>query len=131
MVDIFKDIIQSILVTKKNVIQDEVDLEEYKPYVVNKALSFHKDCLPYVVEMTRYHWLDKDIQYQYYLHSIRPMKRKFQEWMKPQPWEKEEVEAIMKYYGYSYNKALTAAKVLTAAQREEIRQTMEIGGLKK
>lgn len=130
MVDIFKDIIHSILVTKKDVIQDDVDLAVYNPYVVNKALSFHRDCLPYVFEMSKYPWLDKDIQYRYYLNSVRSMKRKFQEWIKPDPWEKEEIEAIMEYYGYSFKKAVDALRVMTPQQAEEIRSLMVKGGTK-
>jgi len=45
--DLFKDIIPSILQTKKCVINDEIDQKDYVPFVVNRALSYHMDCILY------------------------------------------------------------------------------------
>ena len=82
MPDLFKEIIPSILQTKKSVIKDEVDLKDYVPFVVNRALSYHMDCVLYANEMNVHCLTDKDMQYQYLLNSIRPMKRKFAPWQK-------------------------------------------------
>lgn len=82
MPDLFKEIVPSILQSKKNVFEDDPDHKDYNPFIVNRALSFHSDCIPYVEEMNRLHFLDKDMQYQYLIHSIRPMKRKFPPWQK-------------------------------------------------
>lgn len=129
MIDIFKDIVHSILVTKENVIKDEIDLAEYKPFVVNRALSAHKDCIFYVSELNNRPNLDPDIQYHYYLHSIKGMKRKFQPWNKKD--KIEDIEAVRKCYGYSYPKALEAIKILSEDDLIEIRESMDIGGVKK
>ena len=48
MSDLFKDIIPSVLQTKKDVLEDEKD---YNAFVVNKALSFHFDCVLQVNSM--------------------------------------------------------------------------------
>ena len=49
MADLFKQVIPSILKTKKNVLLDEVDTKEYKKqaFTVNRALSYHVDCILY------------------------------------------------------------------------------------
>ena len=98
MPDLFKEIIPSILNTKENVLKDEVDIKEYKKvsFVVNRALSYHMDCVLYVNELNRQPWIDPDMQYSYLLNTIRPMKRKFQ------PWQKSEVdkniECVKEYF---------------------------------
>ena len=48
MPDLFKEIIPSILQTKENVFGE--DYSDYVPYVVNKALSYHVDCVLYANE---------------------------------------------------------------------------------
>jgi len=76
MSDLFKEIIPSILQTKKNVVENEKD---YVPFVVNKALSFHYDCVLFVNEMNRVPNTDRILQYHYYLNTIRGYKRPFSE----------------------------------------------------
>ena len=39
MPELFKDIIPSILQTKKNVFVDEMDYRDYKPFIVNRAFQ--------------------------------------------------------------------------------------------
>ena len=51
MADLFKDIIPSILQNKKNVLENEKD---YNAYIINKALSFHYDCVMQANEMNRF-----------------------------------------------------------------------------
>lgn len=129
MPDLFKDIIPSILQTKKCIINDDIDAKDYNPFIVNRALSYHLDCVPYVNEMNLYPELDKDMQYQYYLNNIRQMKRKFQ------PWQKSEldknIECVKIYFGYSDQKAKDALKILTEEQIAEIKIKTDKGGVKK
>jgi len=124
--DLFKDIIHSILVTKKCVINDELDRKEYVPFIVNRALSYHMDCIFYANEINMYHGIDKDMQYQYLLNSVRSMKRKFQQWQKYS--DIDDLVCVKKYFGYSGIKAKQALKILTEEQLVDIRaKTMEGG----
>jgi len=127
MPDLFKEIVPSILQTKKNVFNDERDYKDYKPYMVNRALSFHMDCVLYANEMNLYPGLDSDMQYQYFLNTIRPMKRKFQ------PWQRQEVlkdlECVKQYFGYSDEKAKDALRILTDDNLAEIKARTNIGGI--
>ena len=129
MADLFKDVIPSILQTKKNPFQDELDYKDYVPFVVNRALSYHLDCVLYVNELNCYPGLDKDLQYQYLLNSIRPMKRKFQPWQKSTT--DKDLEYIKEYFGYSNQKAKEALSLLTDKQIEEIKIKTDKGGVKK
>lgn len=126
MPDLFKEIIPSILQTKKSVIHDDIDVKDYTPFVVNRALSYHMDCVLYANEMNLHPELEKDLQYQYLLNTIRPMKRKFQ------PWQKSEVdkniECVKIYFGYSNQKAKEALRILNDDQLAEIKRRTDKGG---
>jgi hypothetical protein len=127
--DLFKEIIPSILQTKKCVINDEIDRNDYVPFVVNRALSYHMDCILYANEMNLNSGLDKDMQYQYLLNSVRPMKRKFQ------PWQKSNVvndlDCVKEYFGYSNVKAKEALRILSDEQLTQIREKTHKGGVNK
>ena len=127
MPDLFKEIVPSILQTKKNVFADEPDYSDYKAFVVNRALSFHMDCILYANEMNLYPGLDSDMQYQYLLNTVRSMKRKFQ------PWQKSEVlkdiECVKQYFGYSNEKAKQAMRILSDEQIAEIKAKTNTGGV--
>ncbi len=127
MPDLFKEIIPSILQTKKSVINDDLDAKDYVPFVVNRALSYHMDCVLYVNELNLHPELEKDLQYQYLLNTIRPMKRKFQ------PWQKSEVDknidCVKTYFGYSNQKAKEALRILNDEQIAEIKRRTDKGGV--
>lgn len=128
MADLFKEIVPSILQTKVNYLRDDIDVKEYTPFVVNRALSYHMDCVLYVNEVNLYHELDKDMQYQYLLNSIRAVKRKFQPWQKTNA--DKDLECIKEYFGYSNQKAKEALSLLSDQQIAEIRKKTNKGGVK-
>jgi len=125
MPDLFKEIIPSILQTKKNVFDG--DYKDYKAFIVNRALSYHMDCILYANEMNIHPGIDPDMQYQYLLNTIRSVKRKYQ------PWQKSEVlkdlECVKIYFGYSNEKAKDVLRILNEDQIAEIRAKTNIGGV--
>ena len=123
----FKDILPSILQTKENVLLEEDDIAEYVPFIINRALSLHQDCVLYANELNMYPNLDSDIQYQFYLNSLRPMKRSYQKWLKNEVLP--DLECVKKYFGYSNQKAKDALRVLTDEQIAEIKAKMNTGGV--
>ena len=128
MPDLFKEIIPSILQSGKSVLRDELDYRDYTPFVVNRALSNHIDCVLYANDLNRWPSLDKDMQYQYLLNSIRPMKRKFVPWNKAS--KDKDIECVKTYFGYSNQKATEALRILTDEQIAEIRKITDKGGVK-
>lgn len=127
--DLFKEIIPSILQTKKCVINDDLDRNDYVPFVVNRALSYHMDCILYANEMNLNSGLDKDMQYQYLLNSVRPMKRKFQPWQKSNTIN--DLDCVKEYFGYSNVKAKEALRILSDEQLAQIREKTHKGGVNK
>ena len=123
-----KDWLNSINFTKDNLIeQDETLKKDYPPYIINKCLSGHIDCILYVNEMNLHHSLDKDMQYSFYLNSLRKKKR-FSPWLRKD--KVNDLECIKKYYGYSNEKASQALKILTKEQIKFIKKRLETGGMK-
>jgi len=122
--DLFKDIIPSILQTKKYTFSEE----SYKPYVANKALSYHIDCVPYANQMNMSTSLDSELQYQYLLNTIRGMKRKFQPWQKAS--SIEDLDCVKEYFGYSNAKAKEALRILNKDHLSLIKEKLDKGGVK-
>lgn len=120
MPDLFKDIIPSIMDRKNVVLHDEQDDKDYVPFMVNRALSLHGDCLFYANEMNRNYLLPKRMQYHYYMESIRKRKRPFAQWPKKQ--NNTDVKLMMRHFNYSEPKALEVLRILTEEQIETIRE---------
>jgi hypothetical protein len=106
----------------------DLDFVDYAPFIVNRSLSYHMDCVLYANEMNLYPGTDKDIQYQYFLNSIRPMKRGFQPWQKSKT--DENIECVKAYFGYSNAKAKEALRILTDEQIAVIKIKTDTGGVK-
>lgn len=116
------------LIFRKKKEEEGLQFNDYAPFIINRSLSYHIDCIPYVQEMNMYSNIDKDMQYQYLLNSIRPMKRKFVPWQKAHV--DKDIECIKQYFGYSNQKARDALLILTDEQIAEIKKRTDKGGVK-
>ena len=72
--------------------------------------------------------LDKILQYEFLLNTIRKRKR-FSKWIKPE--KNDTVSMVQEFYGYSRKKAEEATKTLTNEQINEIKNKLQKGGLNK
>ena len=77
--------------------------------------------------MNKYPNLDKDMQYLFYLNTLRKKKR-FSPWLRKD--KVTDLECVKQYYGYSNEKASQALKILTNEQINFIKQRLDIGGTK-
>jgi hypothetical protein len=77
-----KDWLNSINHTKDNLVSDDPTLiKSYPPYIINRCLSSHIDAIFFANEMNKSHFLDKELQYSFYLNSLRKKKR-FSPWLR-------------------------------------------------
>ena len=120
--------LNSINYSKKNLMVDTDAEKSYAPYVVNRCLSYFPDTLLHANEMNRLNFLDKKVQNDYYLGSIRSRKR-FSKWLKKE--ESDDIELIKNYFGYSDKRAREALKILTKDDIANIKKEMNIGGNRK
>ena len=104
---------------------DEDWEKKYPPYIVNKCLAPFTDTILLVNEMNRLHHLDKKLQFDFYLNSLRPRKR-FSPWMKAK--KLENLEYVKEYYGYSNEKAKDALELLDDKQISAIKNKLYKGG---
>ena len=123
------DYVNSILQNKKNLIVDELTEKDYQPFLVNRSLSYHKDCVLYANEMNRRHLTDKKLQYDFFLNTIRSQKRPFAKWIKPE--KSEDLECIKQVFGLSDQKAREARRLLSNEQIQQLKEQTDTGGLRK
>jgi len=123
-----KDWLNSINQTKKNLMNENPSSEkEYAPYIINRCLSGHIDCVMYANEMNKYNFLPKKLQYDFFINIIRKKKR-FSPWLKQE--KIKDLEIVKSYYGYSNEKAKQALRILTKTQLDFIKSKLETGGTK-
>ena len=123
-----KDWLNSINFNKTNLIEEDPStIKNYAPYIINRCLSGHLDCVMFANEMNKYSFLDKDMQYSFYLNTLRKKKR-FSPWLRKD--KVTDLEIIKQYYGYSNEKASQALKILTPEQIKFIKQRLDTGGMK-
>ncbi len=114
MADLFKEIIPSILQTKEYALLTEQDEKSYSSFMVNRALSFHRDTVLLANEMNRYTTLDNKLKYDFLLNIVRASKRPYSKWHKKA--QSRDLSVVKEYYGYSDAKAEEALKVLSDDQ---------------
>ena len=123
------EFIKSISQTKDNFIKEFPSVEkDYKPFLVNRGLSFFQDTILQVNEMNRNHYLDNKLQFDYLINNIRPRKR-WSKWLKPD--KIDNLELVKEYFGFGNEKAKEALEVLTSENIEEIKSKLAKGGMEK
>lgn len=121
------DFLNAINYTKTDLMVDSDMEKEYKPYLINRGLSYFADTVMYSNQINRYPMTSNKCQFHYLLNSIRPRKR-FSKWHKKV--DDDVVNAIQEFFGYSYNKAVVASTVLSNDEIALIKQKLDKGGVK-
>ena len=88
-------------------------------------MSGFQDTVMLVNEVNRNHFLDKDMQYQFLLNSIRSKKR-FSPFLRAS--KLKDIECVKEFYGYSNEKAKSALDILTKDQLKNIKEKLYKGG---
>jgi len=124
-----KEYLNAINFTKKNLMnsEDKIWEKKYPAFMVNKVLSGFQDTIMLVNEMNRNHFLDRDMQFQFLLNSIRSKKR-FTPFLRAS--KIKDIECVKEYYGYSNEKAKSALDILTKEQLKLIKEKLYKGGTK-
>jgi hypothetical protein len=120
------DILNSINQTKENLLSKDLKLEkDYVPYVINKCFSYFPETVFHANRMNMHSFLDKKMQYDYYMYSVSKKKR-FSKWIKPE--EDEKLELIKEVFGYSDKKA---REVLDLFDLKALKELVQKGGQKR
>jgi hypothetical protein len=114
------DFITDIRSNKANLIEDNE--EHYKPFMVNRGLSYYRDTLIQAQMMNLLPELDNKLQHDYYFYGVRKTNNYKMKWAKTV--KDEEISEIMRYFNYNQSKAIEISKILNKSQVEHIHRVM-------
>ena len=120
------DFANSITYTKQDIMND-LNEKEYAPFLVNRSLSYHQDCVLYSNEMNQRFDISHKLQYHYLLNSIRKRKR-FAKWSKPEL--VDDLKIVMDYYEISREKAEEYLTILNNREIGILRKRLNKGGVR-
>ena len=122
-----KDYLNAINHTKEKLLdsEDEMWEKKYAPFIVNKCVAPFQDTIMLVNEINQRHHLDKKLQFDFLLNSLRTRKR-YTPWAKAN--KSKNLDIIKEYYGYSNEKAKSALDILNDEQIKTIKDSLNKGG---
>lgn len=120
------DFINAINESKKDLFEDPQAAKDYKPFIVNRGLSYFSDTVLYANEMNKHPELDKDQQFSFFLNII-PRKKRFSKWAKKDA-STESLELVKEYFGYSSERAKDALNILSEKDLMMIKEKLYKGG---
>ena len=122
-----KEYLNAINVSKESLLdsEDEMWEKKYAPFIVNKCVAPFPDTIQLVNELNQYHHIDKKLQFDFLLNSLRTRKR-YTPWLKAK--KLKNLEYVKEYYGYSNEKAKAALDILNDEQISAIKIKLNKGG---
>ena len=122
-----KEYLNAINVSKESLLdsEDEMWEKKYAPFIVNKCVAPFPDTILLVNELNQYHHLDKKLQFDFLLNSLRTRKR-YTPWLKAK--KLKNLEYVKEYYGYNNEKAKAALDILDDEQISAIKIKLNKGG---
>ena len=102
------------------------ELKDYQPYIVNRALSQHRDLVHLANEMNIL-YIDKNMHYAFLYYGV-PKKSRYVKWPKNDD-DKVKIALIQEYYGYSYRRAKEVLPLLVN-KISTLKQRLDKGGKK-
>ena len=122
-----KDYLNAINYTKENLLDtdDEQWEKKYYPFIVNKCVAPFPDTVMLVNEINQLPHLDKRLQFDFLINSLRPRKR-FTPWLKAK--KLKNLEYVKENYGYNNEKAKEALDILNDEQISAIKRKLDKGG---
>ena len=122
-----KDYLKSINLKTSDMTFDERAMKKYPAFVINKCMAQHIDTIMHANEMNFSPQLRNDMQYSFFIHSVRKSKRF-------SPWDKKtkdsDLDLVKKYYGYNTENARAALRILTQEQIKILKSKLNLGGRK-
>ena len=122
-----KDYLKAINVSKESLLdsEDEQWEKKFAPFIVNKCVAPFEDTVMLVNEINQLHHLDKKLQFDFLINSLRPRKR-YAPWMKAK--KLKNLEYVKEFYGYNNQKAKVALELLDEKQISAIKEKLNKGG---
>jgi hypothetical protein len=119
------DFANAINHSKENLIVDDWSEKQYNAFIVNKSLSYGADTVIYANEMNARPHLDRRLQFDFLINTVRPRKR-YNKWLKAET--VDVLATVQEYYGYSIDKARQVLPLLSDSQLEHMKNKLNRGG---
>ena len=124
-----KDWLDSIYNTKEDLMQKHPECKnQYPAFIINRMMAGHIDCILAAQEMNKHFTMPPEMQYKFYLNTIRKQKR-FTPFIKKS--KLDNVQYIMDYYNVSLAKAEDYLKILSIEEVQHIKDQLNKGGSKQ
>ena len=113
------DFANAITSTKEDLMAEDENIEpQYNAFIVNRALGYGADTVIAGNEMNARPHLDSRMQFEF-LKGVVRQSRRFNKWIKG---EHENIKLIQEEFGYSFNKAKEALRLLSEKDIEKIKK---------
>jgi len=106
----------------------DFDIQDYAPWLVNKAMSNVMNSIFFSEVMNQYSHLDKDIQYEFYYYGL-PKAKRFGKWNKAAAINNN-VNLIMKEYQVNRQVADSYLKLMSDDAIKQLEEKTNEGGTK-
>jgi hypothetical protein len=119
------DIVNQICTTKEDY-WDEIEDKDYVPFMINRSLSYHHDCIMIASIANHMHTAPKRWQYDLLRLSVTPKKKRFSKWAKPE--EDKLIELISETYQVNRHRAISIRKFLNEGNINTLKEKTNRGG---
>tara|TARA_B110001454_G_scaffold89452_1_gene85430 strand:+ start:652 stop:1038 length:387 start_codon:yes stop_codon:yes gene_type:complete len=100
--------------------------KDYKPFFINRSLSYQPDLIHYANMMNRYPMLEKKGHYDFLYQTVEKKKRPYKGWIKAK--KLDDLAIVKEYYKYSNKRALESLDILTEENIIYMKRRMNKGG---
>jgi hypothetical protein len=107
----------------RNILDDDVNPDDYVPFIVNKAFSNHIDTILYANDMNMMSQLPVKAQFQYLINTIKPKKRFG--WVKSE--QNADLELVQNVYQCNKQKARQILSLLSKDELQALRKRTRTG----
>lgn len=119
------DFLNSINMTKKNLMVDEKSEKDYVPFIVNRGLGYFSDTVLLANEMNVNCHIDSKLQYDFLKGTVKKRKR-FSKWLKAE--DDHKINIIKEYFKYSTSAAKQVANLFDDKQISDMQKKLSKGG---
>ena len=115
------------LMKKKDYDGDDIrERKDYKPFFINRSLSYYPDLIYNANMMNENPMLEVKAHYDFLHQTVEKKSRKKQYWIKVK--KLEDLAVVKEYYKYSNKRALECLDILTEVNINHLREKLFKGG---
>ncbi len=122
------DYLNSINMTKKNLMTDSQSEKDYVPFIVNRGLGYFADTVLLANEMNVNCHVDSKMQYDFLKQTVKKKKR-WSKWLKEDESNSEKIKIICDYFGYNRSNAKHVVNLFDSNGYKVMKKSLNKGGI--